>query len=557
MKPNAATTMRRTDTRPQVRALSARLTGHAVIGLGIFAVFLFAISPGEVNRYDEGLILNGAAWVLDGAVPYRDFWTIYAPGQFWALAGWFKLFGTSVLSERIYDALARTLLTIACYSAAWAFTRRRGPTAMTATLSVAWLWYIGFYGYPLIPASAAAIGACVALVQWLEAERSTGLLVVAGLLAAVAAVFRHDVGAYTALALLIGVALAGNRQRRAIPILLSTMLLGGLPALLFLLVNVPIRELWAQLVAFPLTTYADVRALPFPSISKSLHAAMTQPGDLHRLSNAVVTVMLGLPLPVAVFGLYLGLRNGYRHRVGKDAANDLNGHATALILLSVLTLLLFSKGLVRPSAVQMLPAILLASTLLCCWLTSPHARARRLAPSILLLFLPPVIASGQALFQDGLGPHTMVGVIERSNHEAVGEIPRARGFKLPEDQRRAVSFLREQTAPDTAIYVGKPRHDRIFVNDVLFYFLAERPSTTRFAELHPGEVTTRATQAEMIAALERNAVTWVVIWRGAMHQEPNASGRSSGVRLLDRYIGNHYAQIQAFGDYLILKRSKD
>ena len=40
-----------------------------------------------VKAYDEGLILSGAAQVAQGALPYRDFWSMYGPGSFYLLAG--------------------------------------------------------------------------------------------------------------------------------------------------------------------------------------------------------------------------------------------------------------------------------------------------------------------------------------------------------------------------------------------------------------------------------------------------------------------------------------
>src|SRR5262245_6839675 len=39
----------------------------------------------------------GALRVLDGQFPYRDFWTIYAPGQYWLLAFLFRCFGAQLL----------------------------------------------------------------------------------------------------------------------------------------------------------------------------------------------------------------------------------------------------------------------------------------------------------------------------------------------------------------------------------------------------------------------------------------------------------------------------
>ena len=52
----------------------------------------------------------GSTRVLDGDVPYKDFWAIYPPGQFYILAGIIKLFGPNLLIARIFDTLIRFLM---------------------------------------------------------------------------------------------------------------------------------------------------------------------------------------------------------------------------------------------------------------------------------------------------------------------------------------------------------------------------------------------------------------------------------------------------------------
>jgi len=79
----------------------------------IGVLYYFPLIRWPVGEYDEGLMVSGAARVLDGAIPYRDFWTIYAPGQFYALAGVFKLFGVSLLASRIYEVLLRASVALA------------------------------------------------------------------------------------------------------------------------------------------------------------------------------------------------------------------------------------------------------------------------------------------------------------------------------------------------------------------------------------------------------------------------------------------------------------
>jgi hypothetical protein len=57
----------------------------------------------DINVYDEGLIVFGAIRVMNGDVPYRDFYANYGPAQFYVLAGLFKVFGPSILISRIWD----------------------------------------------------------------------------------------------------------------------------------------------------------------------------------------------------------------------------------------------------------------------------------------------------------------------------------------------------------------------------------------------------------------------------------------------------------------------
>ncbi|MCZ6877710.1 MAG: hypothetical protein O7G29_06180, partial [Acidobacteria bacterium] len=58
----------------------------------------------EVLIYDEGIVVYAAERILKGEIPYRDFWGIYPPGQFYTLALAFNFFGTSLMVERIWEA---------------------------------------------------------------------------------------------------------------------------------------------------------------------------------------------------------------------------------------------------------------------------------------------------------------------------------------------------------------------------------------------------------------------------------------------------------------------
>ena len=64
---------------------------------------------------DEGIILQGAQRILAGQVLYRDFFSFYTPGSYYALALLFKIFGSSLPVARTALALAGAVLSSITY----------------------------------------------------------------------------------------------------------------------------------------------------------------------------------------------------------------------------------------------------------------------------------------------------------------------------------------------------------------------------------------------------------------------------------------------------------
>jgi len=64
---------------------------------------------------DEGILLQGAQRILAGQVLYRDFFSFYTPGSYYALALLFKIFGSSLLVARTVLALTGAILSLITY----------------------------------------------------------------------------------------------------------------------------------------------------------------------------------------------------------------------------------------------------------------------------------------------------------------------------------------------------------------------------------------------------------------------------------------------------------
>ena len=70
--------------------------------LGLIAFLLLA--PGAFYGLPSGKLVVGATRILQGEVPYRDFWTMYAPGSSYLTAGLFSsLLAFRVAMVWVYD----------------------------------------------------------------------------------------------------------------------------------------------------------------------------------------------------------------------------------------------------------------------------------------------------------------------------------------------------------------------------------------------------------------------------------------------------------------------
>ena len=67
-------------------------------------VYLLTIGY-NINIYDEGIALVGAERIAHGEIPYRDFWTMYTPLNYYINAIWMSITGWTILSSRILASL--------------------------------------------------------------------------------------------------------------------------------------------------------------------------------------------------------------------------------------------------------------------------------------------------------------------------------------------------------------------------------------------------------------------------------------------------------------------
>jgi hypothetical protein len=217
------------------------------------------------------------------------------------------------------------------------------------------------------------------------------------------------------------------------------------------------------------------------------------------------------------------------------------------------TAIFFAKGWVRISVIHMSAAIVASLALLALVLPRARSLGRQAA-------IPVLAAAGfaAACATAGVTPALRNAKANLSWLAAgmncrltVG--PAACLLVSPEevDAIRLVQYL---TKPNEPIFVGLGRHDKIFLNDIAFYVLSERPPATKWYHMDPGVQTTEPIQRDMVKELRGHCVRVVVLetwWDNVT--EPNASAVSSGVTFLDDAIRRDYAPVQSFGPISVLE----
>jgi hypothetical protein len=554
--------------RAQEATPQRSLLGPATLFL--LALFLQLIAIRRTSGpYDEFLSLYGADSVLHGGVPYRDFWTMYGPAQFYAIAGLFKVFGVNAMMGRLYDALIRAGLACVSYSLVGALATRRWALVAYGVVIV-WLTCIHYpaYNFPAYAALLFSLLSCLLFARFLRDTSDSRALLYSGLLVSVTTTIRHDSGFYLCASQLVMLAWItfSNRPaaephaaavatfRRLALLYLAGVFVITLPVYLTLLIKAGFHNLFYDLIYVPGVIYPKVRNLPFidPDAIRLLHHFSGWEGRLALESFIVL---------FPIFAISSSLLCLVTTRRSRTRVFDTVWQRRTFALLFVLDALFFLKGLIRVSPVQMMQSIVVAVIVLAILLghLSRFGTLSRVALYGSALYL--VVCSYPLAFH--LFPYTRNNLVDLFHPQAPNSIyrtcnppphlSRARCLILEPDEVAAIEDIQRRTAPDDKIYVGAGRHDRLFWNDVRLYFLSGRSSITPWYDLHPGVQTTLPIQNEIIDAMRRTPAKVVVLnstWDNTV--EPNQSRSSSGVTALDDYIRTHYTAQATYGAITIL-----
>jgi hypothetical protein len=477
---------------------------------------------------DEGLMLQAAARIAHGQVPYSDFWWYYPPGQPYLLAVLWKAFGPSLLTWRIVRVLSDAAVAVL----AFALARRRAPLWLSLVVWLATACAMAFPSgpHPFPIALALALGALLLF------ERNPA---VAGVLAGVCAAWRLEFAAWLVLGILIAHAISRERRggiRFGSATAVTTLVL-YLPVLIAAGFGTSLR----LLVKYPLVDFSKYQSLPLPTDYNGPLNTSSIGGFLSDSAENLLHFYLPLMLVITAAGTLVALVIQNRRKLAPVAAPI------------VFTIGMGSYLLVRPDEFHTAPlAVMTAIT--AAWALAPaNLPAARLLRSALCAL--PIIA---LIWIAAEGIDRRVRTIQE--HDVALHVPAADGVEGKANRvkplEQTVAYINRHVPNNRPIYLATARSDLVTSGAPLLYILSERANPSRYDIAAPGVVTTAKVQREIVAALERTRTPLVVRYTApvtAAH-EPNKAGRSSGVVILDRYIAAHYRRAAKFGFYVMLER---
>ncbi len=248
---------------------------------------------------DEGIYLYGAIRILNGQIPYRDFWHITLPGAVWMIAGVFNIFGDTLLTIRTL-----ALLLIICQGILIYLIGRR----VTEKAIYAFMASMIFYLFNLIPSinftphKPAVFFVLLAFLLYLN-----GRTFLSGFTLSLSLFMQQNIGAL-AFAGIIASLLAdryifeGENILKSLLYVISGFSIPLIFFLFYILLTGAGGEAYYTLFVWPLQCYTGFNRYPYFNCEFGrLKMALSPSADLHilsRISGVGTLLFIGLLPPV-------------------------------------------------------------------------------------------------------------------------------------------------------------------------------------------------------------------------------------------------------------------
>jgi hypothetical protein len=447
------------------------------------------VAPLTTSLYDGGITASAGTFIQHGQLPYLDFWLLYGPLAGYLAAVLGVIFGNHILVLR----LAGLVLVMLTAAVGYRLVRVHAPGIPGGFLAVvAATIPTAWAGLDLGSWQLAMFLALLALDVGLRGTPRS--LLVAGGIVGLAALARLDLGAYAMIALVL--------QSRSLRPVIGAAAVFAPVAFLFVLL-VPLQMLVQQLIWYPSVGTQVFRRLPGPT-----------PFGLVTGDKPIFWAIYYLPVLLVA---------------GAVARRLLTGTiATPLVGLTALALMVHLQTVGRADISHSAQAFGVGLLLAAYVIGQLSSFPRRLAASV-----PAGLLCGIAVL-----PSVIAGAATPDYDRALTE---------------AVAIIRSRTSPQEPIFVGEVSNDRVLVNPILIYFLADRPAGVSATMYNPGVTTTAATQQQMVDDLASHHVKYLVLDMAfsGCYETANSSALQ-GSTILDDAISRGYEVVADLGAIVIM-----
>jgi hypothetical protein len=536
--------------------------------LPVAILFVGALAVSSLDWFfglKGGVATVGAERVLSGEIPYRDFWTMYAPGHFYLLAFLFHIFGSYILVEAIAGSVVSAAAACLCYLIVFNLVGTKLVALLCAIIFFAAGYNAGYFRwlgtYP--PAIFFILTALNFMVLYYKNRQKMWYLFAAGLATGGAVVFKHDIGGYAAVAIVVGLlaydfltAVTPGRVR-ALVLKLAVYSAGFagivVPVFTYFVVHGGMDTM-RDLFIFPLTDFPFARPERYPSLIPSW---IYDPWRLKMLANVFAYVQFGVPVALVLLGL-VGTELAFQRRKLDYVALGAT-FSVAFLLHYVAAHVQINTHIISMSLYAAGLGVIFYDMALRAAASSRGRRAvlTTLAGAMLGTVWFASLAAKPA-YSTWRGWSDRKGSVETT-------LPKLAGINLSPPEARILvelfGYVNALVPKEEKLFVGLHRHDAIIVNDVRMYFLLDRPIAIRYQELHPGIADTKPVQQEIIDDLIRENVKLIILGHFFSNETLEVVKKNrlqnlpqTGAMDLDGFIRENFVAVQKYGDYEIWRR---
>ena len=513
---------------------------------------LFAFSAGAYLytilhvfwRYgDEGLVLYGAQSVLEGALPYRDFFEVFGPGSFYWTGLSFELFGNDVNT-------ARTLLSITGVALAllslWLTIRvHRGPFELLPAV------FLLLISIPVWPACSHHwdsnlffLLSFAMFLLWQDTDNPF-FLSMTGLLTGLTCFFLQQKGLMLLISLIVSMFILNHYKNTAVNMKLHLPLMVGcfsvlvLSVLFFFYINNGLNDMVFSTILWPWNNYNSINVVPYGFGLREFVWQYFQ-HSLSPLPSGTVTFLSSILIfPYVLVFLLPFLMIGLCFICIKDKTYRKNAFNASTFPYWVVGIGLWFSEAHRPDIYHLVwgsPVIFLLFYFL---MNVVFANRKHFLTATFGIILISSFALG------------MFHLLKAST--AREKIDSRRGTYYSYERDRALEFLLRKTKEGEYVF--------IYPYYPMYYFLADVKNPTRYNNLIYDYHTNSQFQ-ESINALGQKKVKYV-FWdtiaegRNLMRWFPHYKHPEKDSLVMEQYIINNYSLVDVKNGFRIMERKQN